>query len=460
MKRLRVWILLTAFVLFIGILLIPTPDGLTVGGQRTLAIFGLCLVLWISGVLPLAVTSLLAIVLLPLLNVFKSTEAFALFGNSAVFFILGAFILAGALLKTGLSSRLALLFLNQFKQSPKNLLLGILISGGFLSFWMPEHAVAAMMFPVVLEIAKSLGLEPKKTDYGKALFLALAWGTVIGGVATLLGGARNPLAVGLLIERHGIQIGFFEWMVAIVPTVILMWGVAWVVICWFFKFDVEDIQPAVRLLSEKIEQLGPMRRNEKVVAAIMVVTIFCWVFLSEKVGLATIALASSVSLFVLNVVTWKDIEEHVNWGVVLMYGGAIALASAVAKTGAAEWMTLKIFSSFPLAPFLLIVVLTFFVKFLTEAVSNSAVVALLLPVGFSLAITYGIDPVIMVYCIAVPSGLSFCLPMGSPPNAICYASGYYQTRDMIKPGIILNVSSWILFLLMAKFYWPLIGLKF
>lgn len=459
MRKWRTAILLFTVITFLLVLQFFKPEGLSLQGRRALAIFILCLILWITNVIPLAITSLLAIVLIPLLGVLDTKTAFSLFGNRAVFFILGAFILAAALMKSGLSTRLALLFLTRIKKTPQSLLLSALLASAFLAFWMPAHAVAALLFPIILEIARSLKLAPRASSYGKALFLSLAWGAVIGGVATFLGGARNPLAIGMLWEEYKIKIGFLEWMIAVVPAVFIMLIFAYAIIRIFFKIDIKDVTITENTLKEKINQLGKMSREEKAVGIIMGVTILCWMTLSNTLGLANIAILSSVFLFIFNIVPWKEIEEYVNWGVILMYGGAIALGFALDQSQAAEWLAHKALSPFNLTPFVFIIIITLVAKFFTEGISNAATVAILLPFGFALGASHNISPVIVVYAIAVPAGLAFSLPMGTPPNAICYASGYYRISDAVKAGIFLNIISWITFLIIVKLYWPLIGLN-
>ncbi len=170
-KNFRYLVLSIAAFLFALIVYLPTPEGLTIEGKKALAIFVLCVVLWVSQVIPLMITSLLAIILFPLMGILPADKTYSLFGNQAVFFILGAFILASAVRRAGLSDRIALIFLTWFGHSPKVLLLGVILLSAFFSFWMSEHAVAAMMFPIVTTIALSLKLKPNKSNYGKALFL-------------------------------------------------------------------------------------------------------------------------------------------------------------------------------------------------------------------------------------------------------------------------------------------------
>lgn len=462
-------VLLTKGYRYLAILLIagvfgflvsrPAPQGLSVEGYRAIAIFSLCLTLWVTQLIPLAITSILAITLIPIFGVLETKEAYALFGNEAVFFILGVFILAAAMMKSGLSTRVALLFIEKFGSSPSKLAGGVMFTGAFLSLWMSEHAVAAMLFPIVLELVHSLGLEPLKSRYGKALFLAMAWGVIIGGVATFLGGARNPLAVGILKESTGVSIGFLEWIIAILPEVIALLLVALFILARFFKPEITSVERARENIKGKIERMGRLSAREAGIGAIMLLTILSWIFIGQNIGLANIALLSVVVLFVFKLVNWKDIEGYVNWGVILMYGGAIALGAALAQSGAAAWIadiTIR-----PLASNVLVAVLIFagVSIFLTEGISNAAVVAILMPVGLGLSKSIGIDPKIVTYSIAMPSGLAFLLPMGTPANALAYSSGFLKLKDVFIYGLLLNFLAFIFFGLLVLFYWPLIGFR-
>lgn len=446
-------------LVFLFLLLISPLEGLTREGQNALAIFILCLSLWMTILLPLAVTGLLSIGLLTLLQVMPAGEVFALFGNRVVFFILGVFILAAAMMQSGLSKRMALFFLSRFRASPAILNLGILLTCAFLAFWMPEHAVAAMMFPIVVEIAHSLNLRPVQSSFGKAIFLSMAWGAVIGGIATFLGGARNPLAIGMLKEDYDLSIGFLSWMVAVVPLVIILLALAYGVIRIFFTPEVGGVDAAHQTLVDKVARLGRMSSQEKRIGIIALLTILTWIFLSNRFGLATIAVLSAVSLFIVRAIRWKDIEGYVNWGIILMYGGAIALGTALAKTGAAKWMAMQVLAPFVMHPFLLLGGVALVVILLTEGISNVAAVAVMLPVAFGFAEALHINPVIVVYVVAVPAGLAYCLPISTPPMAIAFSSGYLRISDALKGGGLLILFSLLIFWVGIRFYWPLIGLS-
>jgi len=449
----------TGIILFLSLLVMPTMAGLNPAGQRALAVFVLVLSFWVSHVLPLSVTSLLGIALLPLLNVMSIEYTFSLFGSKAIFFILGALILASGLYQTGLGSRLAFKIISFSGKSPLKLLYGILFTAAFLSLIMPEHAVAALLFPIVLEIAVSLDLKRLESNYGKLLFLTMAWGTVIGGITTYLGGARNLLAVGLLEKHYGISIGFFELIKYSWPLPFLLLIVFAVIITKFAEIDIQDTSRSLEKLKAKSEARGDLSKAEKKLILILGAVVGSWLFLSNIINIAVTALLGGVLVVAFKVVGWQEVEAYVNWGVILMYGGAVVVASSLVETGVTDWMADRFFSQLELAPFLFIVLLAIFTSILTEGVSNVASVAVILPVAFSAAEAYSLNPVLLTLSVALSGGLAFLLPMGTPPNAIAFSSGYYQIKDALKWGLLLKVIGWLIYILVARFYWPLIGLE-
>lgn len=454
-----IWLLAAGVVIYWYVASMDTPEGLTPVGQKALAAFALCVWYWITSALPLMITGLLAIILIPMTGVMPAPKAYSLFGNEAVFFILGAFILAACVMKSGLSRRLALYMLSRFGTTPRRLLVTILLLNATMSFFMSEHAVAAMNFPIVVEIAAVLGLHPRRSRYGKALFLAMAWGTTIGGVATLLGGGRAPLALGILREATGQSYSFLEWSAAIFPLVFALLFVCYFVITRFHPIDIDNVRAADAALQARILALGRMTYEERAIGTIVILTVVAWIVGGEEFGLANIALGSVVLLFALQLVSWRDIEVYVNWGVILMYGGAICLGAAINQSGAAAWLAQSTISSWAGSGPSLVLILSALSILLTEAMSNSAVVALLMPVSLGIAQEFGIDPGIMAFVVAVPAGLAYTLPIGTPANAIAFSSGYLTIRNFIAPGAVLTVTSWILFNIMANWYWPLLGMQ-
>ena len=444
--------------LYLLVRIVPTPTGLTLAGQKALAVFVICLVYWVTNVMPLMVTSILAMTLIPLTDVLSPRDTYALFGNEAVFFILGVFVLAAALMKCGLSTRLALTMLRRFGRTPTTLLLSLFLMNALLSFFMSEHAVAAMTFPITLEIATVLGLRPRQSNYGRALFIAMAWGTQIGGIATLLGGGRAPLAIGMLRESTGQTFSFAEWSLTAWPIVAVLLVAGWLILIRWFPVDIDSVRAADEVIDEKVLRMGRMSVRERAIGLVMLATLGVWILGGEELGLASVALGAVVLIFALGLVVWSDIEPYVNWGVLLMYGGAIALGSALNRSGASTWIASVTISRWATSPYEVIAIISAIGILLTEAMSHSAVVALLMPVALGIAAQYGIDPRIMAPAVALPSGLAFTLPVGTPGNAIAYSSGYMTLRDMLVPGALLVLVAWTAFNLTAIYYWPTIGL--
>nr|WP_239026990.1 DASS family sodium-coupled anion symporter [Geomonas oryzisoli] len=451
---------MAAVALVIAFLIrLTPPEGLTVEGYRSLVLFGATVFFWISGLLPIAVTALLSMVMLPLLGIMDAKKTYSMFGNESVFFILGAFILAAALTGTGISARLARAMLARFGRTPARLALTVFLLSAFLSFIMSEHAVAAMLFPVVTELATALQLEKGKSSFGRLLFMSMAWGCIIGGIATFLGGARAPLAAGLLKEATGLHFSFIEWSTAACMIVLPLLVLGFAILLKFFPPDLDDVEVGLKFLNGKRLEMGKISYDEVLTTLVMIVTVACWMFLGEKTGLAAIAILGAAALFTFKVISWQMIEEYVNWGIILMYGGTIALATALEKTGAAVWVVKKGMGDQAHAPLAVIAVISLVAILVTECISHAAVVAILMPVGMGLCQTTGMDPKVMTLSIALPAGLAYCLPMGTPATAIAYASGYLKSRDIIVAGAVVMAISWLLFMGSVVFIWPVLGLK-
>lgn len=458
-KKLRPWVIIATFALAALIALMPTPEGLSIEGQRAIAIFVLCLIFWLTNAIPLMITSLFAIILLPLLGVLDSKIAYSLFGNQAVFFILGAFMLASAMMQSGLSKRLSLTFLKYFKRNRFSLVVGLLLIPAGLSFVMSEHAVAALFFPIVLEIGAALHLQ-QYSRYGMALMLAVTWGCIIGGIATFLGGARALLAVGILEETTGETISFLPWMLAALPTVILMLFVAAGVLFFLMRKEKQSTTEAQTYIEHAVSELGPMSRREQSIGLLMLITIIAWVTVGHTFGLATIALAMVVVLFLFKLLSWKQVEKDVNWGIFLMYGGAITLGFALDSSGAALWITQLFTNDMVVSAGVLIAVCAILATLLTEGISNSAVIAVLLPIALALGGQYGISAQVVTLAVAIPAGLAFMLPISTPANALAASSPYVRSHDMLTTGVFLNTMGLLIFISVAFLYWPLIGFEF
>lgn len=436
----------------------PPPEGLSVEGFRALIVFVACIFLWVTQLLPLPVTGLFALIAPSLLGVVSLKEAFSYFGSEPVFFILGVFILATALYTSGLSTRMALHLLKSGSKSPRRLVFQIMLTSALLSFIMSEHAVAAMMFPLVVIISKRLSSSPEGSSYSRVLFLAMAWGCVIGGIATMLGGARVPLAVGLLQEAGYGTVTFTQWSTAMFPIVVVLFSFCYFLLTRFYPIKILTVIEADSVITKQLRDCGRPLLEEKFLALLLVCTIGAWVFVGARFSMAAIAILSVVLLFMFRVVQWRKIQEQMEWGVILMYGGAIAMSSILNSTDAGKWFTSTYVVPHLSSPWTLVIVLSLMTMVLTEALSNSAVVAILVPLGMSVADTFGLDPKVVVYAVASASSMNYVLPMSTPAVAIAYSSGYLKIREVIAPASIMWVVSWITLMLTARFWWPILGI--
>ncbi|PIQ99300.1 MAG: anion:sodium symporter [Nitrospinae bacterium CG11_big_fil_rev_8_21_14_0_20_45_15] len=455
----RALFLLLFFSLFAFFLSLDGPDDLSLEGYRTLCLFGLCVCLWATNLIPLSITSFLVIGAVPMLGIMDSAQAYSFFGNKAVFFILGAFILSAAMIASGLSSRLSMWFLGKWGDSPVRLISGIYFFSAVSSCFMSEHAVAAMLFPLVMELVVILKLERGKSQLGKSLFFALGWGCIIGGSMTVMGGARVPLAIEILekITQGAHTVGFVQYTTLSFPLVLILLATGWFTLIFMFTPEKVDTEPVCKMLREKYEELGGLKFREKGVALVMVTTICAWFVYGDDVGIANIAIIATVVLFTLNLINWKMVEEHVNWAIILMYGGAICLGEVMASTGAAHWLAQKCFDGVVESSGMFLIVLALLSTIFTTFMSNSAVIAVLLPPAVTLCDSYGISPALATMAIVIPSNFAFILPIATPASALAYSSRFIPLGDMMKSGLLLSFMGMLAFYFLLLIYWPLFG---
>lgn len=453
----NVFFIFLAFFLLVLLYLIPTPEGLSNNGKIMIGILLMGGVLWITEPIPLAVTGLLIMIIQPILGIIPTKEVFSSFGNQAVFFLIGAFILAGAIEKHGLHKRIALRLLSYFEKNPKIFTFGIMSSCAFLSFIMPAHGVAALFLPIVASILIAMKIIPRKSNFGKISMLSIAYGCSIGSLGTLVGGARNPLAVGLLSDLDPpIIVTFFDWMKYSMPIVFISLPIVWLILQITFPIEIKNISTAKKEINKQVSMEGKISKNEIIVSFILILTVFLWIFFSSPryFGLAVIAILGSVLLFLTGCITWKDVEKRVPWGIILLYGGAITLGVGMQETGVGSWIVNLIFISLEGNPYLIILGLIIFAILLTNVMSNVGAVAILLPIGLAISTQIpGVSPLLTSLIIALSGGLAFMFIIATPANAITYSSGFFSSKDLLKAGVIANIICIFIIFIIAIFYW-------
>ena len=453
------FITLGILCLFLLAIQLQPPQGLDQKGFRVFCLFMLCVTYWVSGLLPLSITSLLAIAAIPLLGIMPAEQAYSYFGSSVIFFVLGAFILGAAVVSCGLSTRLAVRVLKRFGQSPWSLVYSVYFLCALMSCLMSEHAVAAMVFPIVVELVRALKLKPGRSAMAKALYFAIAWGCIIGGTTTFLGGGRGPLAIGFLEKTFpGQSIGFMEYIFYNLPLVLCLLGVGAFILKTVFPLEIQSIQPAHDRLEQQISWLGKISWREQGVALVLIATIVLWATVGHTIGLANIALLGVGALFLFRLSTWREIEENVNWAILLTYGGAICLGAAMSQTGAAHWLISEIVGEHIPSPQILLITIGILVTFMTEFMSNSAVIAIMMPAALALAPVFQLDPRVVTMAVILPSNFAFMLPAATPATAMAYSSGAFEPGEALKYGFLLDFAGLFFLSALVFIYWPLIGL--
>lgn len=440
------------------IYLAPVPAGLSPEGKDALAVFVLCTTLWITNWLPYGVTGLSAIALLALTRAVPPGEAYAAFGSSAIFFLLGIFVIAGTLVETGLSKRCALFFLRRFETSPSRFAVGMLFAGAFATIWMPSQATVAMLLPVTLEVLESLRLDPGKSPYARLVLFSLAWGAIIGSNASFLGSSRASLALGM-VQRFNVDITFAQWMFAAAPLVLLGLLVTPFALRLAIPAERVEFGAARAVLEHSVGTLGPMRRREFLTMGILLLTVTAWVFLGGgRVDLAVISLLGAAAVFVFRVVSWQQVERHVYWNIVLMYGGAIALGTALDHSGAATWLLGPLVRGATISPFAAVAGTAIVSLVLSEFVSNAAALAIVLPLAFTVGAHSGVSTLALTFATSFGAGLDFIFPMSSAPNTMIFASGYLRPRHFVGAGLVMTAASIAILLLVIRFWWPFLGI--
>ena len=453
-------LLLGLFSAFLWIRSMTPPEGLDETAWSALTIFSLCGALWATGALPPAVTSLLAMALIPMFGVMSAGETYAFFGSKVVFFILGAFMLSAAMMATGLSRRIASVFVRRFGATPRRLILAVFLLCAFASTLMSGHAVAAMVFPIITDLAKAMKLAKGRSPMGRGLFLAMAWGCIIGGSLTVLGGGRGPLAIGLLEEatQEAHTITFAGFMTYSWPLVLALLVFAGWQLRARFEPEVSSTAAALDALEEQIHQMGKLSPREFVVGVVLVVTVALWAFAGDSLGLANIAIVSMGALFSLGALQWREVEAHVNWGIVVMYGGAIGLGSVMERSGAAAWLTERVLEGTQVGPGGLMLGLAIASAILTEFMSNSAVVAMLMPPALAFAEAHGVNLAAITMVVVLPSNFAYIFPIATPVTGLAWSSGHLERGTVLSNGLVLHLVSWALMAALIFLYWPAVGL--
>ena len=452
---------------------IDPPSGMPVAAWRTAGLTFWLASWWVSEVVPIPATSLLPLVVVPLADIASITAVSEPYSNPIIYLFLGGFLLSIAMERWGLHKRIALSTLLLAGSRPSIQIMAMMLVTAFLSMWMSNTATAVMMLPIALSVIHLLRENGSECDnFSKALLLSIAYGASTGGIATLIGTPPNALMAAYLADSYNIEIGFATWMLIGVPLSAVLLALAWL---WLtkvmYKVDTSAVQVETRgMFKEQLATLGSMSRAEKGLLAVFVFAAIGWVLrplLAKASGLAIsdtgIAIIAALLLFILpankgseeRILDW-DSAAKVPWGILLLFGGGLALAAMINASGLADYIANMLSGASALELALGVLIVTALITFLTEITSNTATAAGFLPLLGPVAESITGTPLVWVIPAALAASCAFMMPVATPPNAIVFGSGELKIKDMIRAGFVLNLIAISLITLVTLTLAPLV----
>lgn len=451
-------------------------DGLTDQANGVLASTLWIAIWWITEAIPIAATSLLPIILFPLTGALSLSETSSSFGHKYVFLYMGGFILALAIEKWCLHKRIALNIINIIGTDVRKIILGFMLATAFLSMWISNTATAVMMLPIGIAIIKQMKdlkatPEDENLIFGKTLMLSIAYSASIGGMATLIGTPPNLVLTGIVQELYGVEISFLKWFVFGLPISILLLFISWFYLTRLaFKFPDINFESGKIEIKKHLLELGKITYEEKIVLMVFIIASCSWITRTFFLNLflpslddAMIALIAGLSLFMFSVknnpsekiMSWDDAVK-LPWGILLLFGGGLAIAAGFQESGLATWIAKSMtnLNGYPIFIILLVVIVA--VNFLTEITSNLATIAMLLPILAPTAIILDIHPYLLMVGATLAASCAFMLPVATPPNAVVFGSNYLKISDMVKVGFMMNIISIVIIILVVYFVLPLV----
>ncbi len=464
--------LLTGLIAFI-LMLWLNPLGLAPAAAKVLAIAALMISWWVMEALPMPVVALLPLILFPLMGVAKMDEAANPYANPVIFLFMGGFMIGLAIEKWGLHKRIALSIVKFTGTRGDRIVLGFILSTGMLSMWLSNTATTMMMYPIAMSVINVMEEhhdgEGNIHNLGVCLLLAIAYASNFGGIATIIGTPPNVAYVAFLEKHNGYTFEFVDWMKLCLPiSVILLVALYFVMTKWLYPTNISGTT-AREVIKRELAQMGKLTRPEKGVLSVFVLTAILWISKDiintsqalVKLDDTMIAVFGAFLLFVIpahsspndkkQLLEWKDTEK-MSWGILLLFGGGISLANQLEKAGLiqslGEWI-----AGFTSGGLMLVFMVALVSIFISEVMSNVAQVIVFAPVIAGIAEALKVDPLQLGMAMTLSASCAGMLPMGTPPNAIVFASGKLKLRHMTTTGFIMNVIS---ALLITAFCWFLL----
>jgi solute carrier family 13 (sodium-dependent dicarboxylate transporter), member 2/3/5 len=471
LSRLPFW---TGIILF-SVLMFANPFQLDAPASRVVAVAVLMITWWITEALPMPVVALLPLILFPLLGISTIGETAAPYANEVIFLFMGGFMIGLAIEKWNLHKRIALNIVRVTGTSGNRIILGFILATGFLSMWLSNTATTMMMFPIalsVISVVKSGDIPEKSAaNFSLCIMLAIAYASNFGGIATIIGTPPNVAYASFVNKKYGIDLAFSDWMLVCMPiSLLLMFSLYVVMVKWLYPNHIRPNEDMKDMIHRELSALGKLRKPEKRVLFVFVLTALLWITRDLVNQLKwfrlddnMIAVFGAVLLFIIpagvtekgsgKILEWKD-TGSMAWGILLLFGGGITLAAALEKAGLITMLG-KWIAGFSGSNLLLIViVVTALSIFISEVMSNIAQVIVMAPVVSGIADAVGINPFMLGIPMTLAASAASMMPMGTPPNAIVFASGHIRMKQMIKTGLVMNIISIVLIVLFSVLVLP------
>ncbi|MFZ5597875.1 MAG: SLC13 family permease [Bacillota bacterium] len=448
------------------------PSGqsfeLSAAGKSAIGLFLLAGVWWVFEVIPIGVTSIAIGVLQPLFMIRPAKDAMRDFMDPTVLFIFGSLLVGLTFTKVGLTKRLAYKMLMVVGENTKMILLGSFVVTALLTHIMAHTAVAATVIPILLTILALYNEDSpnpgKPNKFGKALFIGMAYTAGAGSICTLLGGARNPAAVGFFKEFTGNDISFLDFSLHLLPLGWVMVILLWLMLLVIYRPEKKTIPGLRAKAADLYKQLGPVTREE--IFVILVVACGLGMLILQAIIPSLKGMDRSIPLllagllfFMTGILDVNDLEKKIPWNIILLFSGAMSIGFALWQTGAAKWMAIKWLSLLQGAPWLFFVLgVAILVAIMTNFIMNVAAIAITLPVALVIAQYLGVNPQLILYCATAAAGMPFLLLIGAAPNAMAYESRQFTTGEFFASGIPATIIMLLVMILFTFTFWPLVGL--
>ncbi|MFM1962031.1 MAG: hypothetical protein RLZZ172_876 [Bacteroidota bacterium] len=450
------------------------PFSLGPAANKVLGVAVWMITWWITEAIPMPAVALMPLVLFPLFGIAKISEAALPYANEVVFLFMGGFMIGLGIEKWNLHRRIALSIVSLTGTGGNGIILGFILSTGFISMWLSNTATAMMMYPIAASVISVVFAQQRDSvgarNFALCIMLAIAYASNFGGIGTIIGTPPNVAYVSFISKKFGYDIPFFSWMLVSLPVAILLLISLYFVLIRMFPNRLVASGEMSNLIRDELKALGPMTAPEKRVLTIFVLTAFLWIFrdLINKIEVFRlddnmIAVFGALLMFIVpagserepteKILSWQDTSKMA-WGILLLFGGGITLAAALEKAGLigmlGNW--LAGFSGSSLL--LLILVIATLSIFISEVMSNVAQVIVFAPVVTGIAAAIGADPLALGIPMTLAASCASMMPMGTPPNAIVFSSGHIKLKDMIKAGLVMNLISIVLIVASSYFILP------